>query len=223
MTSNPEPKSYSIFKRMDQQNHYYENPLGNIVKRYSRSHIDELSDSGNNLPLATTLNLKELSIFIDDRRCADDRLVEQPNSPSKIARRQFTEEFDREQSPRKLHKALIDQREEQLLFNEKIWVDDQSFDPLSFMPRIRSDSELESDEKDKQAIKLMPSKIKSARVESDKPVPEEETLQLQPNALSNTLRPPGLGLTLPSWARKANSSSTSFTNQDGDPPGSRVC
>lgn len=213
-------KSYSIFRRLDQQNKSLERKMNSIGKRYSRSQIEEPIALIPVNPISTAVNLKELSLFIDDRRGMDENLSDQPSSPSRIARRQFTEELDREiESPKRKSKALKDQRGEELFFNETEWLEDEYMS--STYPRVRSDTQIDDELKDVQTLKVPPVKTPKRQIEKEKKT--VDLISKQKNS------PKRKGKTdkddekdgINSWARKANSSSTSLTNMDHESTKSR--
>lgn len=90
-------------------------------KRYSRSHI-ELGDapaSSGISRIGTPLHLKEVSIDIEPYTEVRKDAVP---SPTRLARKQLTEEFDREQSPKRLQKEIESRMGEMMLFEESEYI-----------------------------------------------------------------------------------------------------
>lgn len=213
----------SMFKRFAQEP---EEPLppNRISKRYSKSHIEELSPD----PPQLQVNLKDLSIFIDNNNRLDTFRDETSNSPSKITRRQLTQEFDRDQSPRRI------QKERKGTINEKFFFDENEGQSGEY-PRMRSECELQDNPADPQNRNIIRDKIKkSSQLQEDAGSQEQLTRSLEEScslpskkaeqkaSLANNNENSKSG-PQPTWIRKQNSFSTALSHQDMDSIRSIVC
>ena len=105
-----EEKSFSIFRKFKA-----EEPDEVLIrgKKYSKSYREETASVQN----TSSFKPQGLSLFVDDRRIVED-IAESSNSPSKVTRRMLTQEFDREESPKRKEREKKDRIDESLFFCE---------------------------------------------------------------------------------------------------------
>lgn len=173
------------------------------VKKVSKSDLDSLSNGAE----SQQMNLTQLRLFSLEENGSKQMYIQPgpgvgvelvPPSPSRTARRQLTEELDREESPRKVKKDRQGRIEEQILFNEG-WYDipehDSDFKRNKSQSKPSPDNEEDAGSESRGSSKLV---YGTGQEQQTSWKYKEGQLVSGKTGIKNT----------ESWLRKMNSSST---------------